>query len=45
MNWDNEKKPNIFDKNTKFLFTRNRMIVLVGSWFGIGFLLATVLFV
>ena len=40
--WDTED--NKSKDSTSFLFTRNRMLLLTGSWCGIGFLLGFIIF-
>ena len=40
--WDEEDKKS--KGSTSFLFTRNRVLLLVGSWGGIGFLLGFIIF-
>jgi len=40
--WDEEDKKS--KGSTSFLFTRNRILLLIGGWWGIGFLFGFLVF-
>jgi len=41
MNWDNKKPKQNY---SEFLFSRNKMITMIGVWIGIGFMLGFLVF-